>query len=451
MKRVIVIGSGRSGIAAAQFLASTGVEVLLNDKNPTLDPTVLQELNKAGVCTHLGDHPVDLLDGCSEMVLSPGVPLSLPIIQEAFKRGISVIGELELGHRAMRSKNDGSMILAITGTNGKSTTTDLTTHLLKCAGIKAITCGNFGLPLTQAQRTAEPGTRFVLECSSYQLESIQDFYAEGAVLLNLTPDHLARHSTMEGYLEAKLRVFQKQLPQHLCLINQSTPLPLPVPGTGTRAAFGWSDPGGPGCWCDEHGRIHLRDLQNRHIELIESQRLRIPGPHNVENAMAACMLALHGGASLEAICEGLQSYPGLAHRIAFVGEREGIKVYNDSKGTNVDATLTAVHALPGPLVLILGGEDKGSSYKPLIDALTGKLRKLIFLGDAIPQLERDLGHLPHDSIQPFDAAIEQALEIAKPGDQVLLSPACASFDQFKNFEVRGEHFEALIRAWMAKG
>jgi UDP-N-acetylmuramoylalanine--D-glutamate ligase len=168
----------------------------------------------------------------------------------------------------------------------------------------------------------------------------------------------------------------------------------------------------------------------------------------VENALAAAVLARHGGADLEGIRIGLRSYPGLAHRMVLCGERDGIKVYNDSKGTNLDATLTAVRALPGPLVLLLGGQDKGTGYGPLRRALEGKLRRLVFLGEAIPQLERDLGELPHETVQPFDEAVARALALAQPGDQVLLSPACASFDQFENFEKRGEHFEALVRAWV---
>jgi len=181
---------------------------------------------------------------------------------------------------------------------------------------------------------------------------------------------------------------------------------------------------------------------------VPRSQLLIPGDHNVENAMAAAVLARHGGADLDGIRAGLRSYPGLAHRMVLCGERDGVKVYNDSKGTNSDATLTGIRALPGPLVLILGGQDKGSGYLPLRAALEGKLRRLVFLGEAIPQLERDLGDLPHTTIQPFDEAVAAALALAQPGDQVLLSPACASFDQFDNFEQRGEHFEALVKAWV---
>ena len=451
MGRIVVIGAGRSGLSAAAYLAKSGQDVVLNERRAEPDSATLSQLAAMDVPGVWGGHPLALLEGCDEVLLSPGVPPSLPFVQEAMARGISVIGELELAHRVLRARNDGSRLLAITGTNGKSTTTDLTAHLLKTAGLPTVACGNLGIPLIEALEGSIPGTRFALECSSYQLETVRTFHAEGAVLLNLTPDHLARHGNMARYLDAKLRVFQGQEPGDLRLLPISEAFHGKAPGHGDEAFFGWRDPGTPGAWCDSEGMLQLRDRRGEVHRLIHRSALRIPGDHNVENALAAALLAHHGGASLEALGAGLGSYPGLAHRMAFCGERGGVRVYNDSKGTNVDATLTAIRALPGPLVLLLGGEDKGSSYQPLREALAGKLRTLVFLGDAIPQLERDLGDLPHVSIWSFDQAVGQAFVVAQPGDQVLLSPACASFDQFKNFEHRGEHFEALVQTWCASG
>lgn len=447
MGRVLVIGAGRSGLSAAAYLAKSGKEVVVNERRAELDAATVARLGEIGAIGVWGDHPLALLDNCEEVLLSPGVPPSLPIVQEALARGISVIGELELAHRVLRERHDKSMVLAITGTNGKSTTTDLTAHLLRTAGLPAVACGNLGVPLIEALEGAAPGTRYALECSSYQLETVRSFHAEAAVLLNLTPDHLARHGNMERYLEAKLRIFAGQGPGDLRLTPISPEPQFTASGHGTPAHFGWADPGGPGAWCDASGTLWIRDLEKRVHELLHRAELRIPGDHNVENALAAAMLASHSGAGLEALRAGLRSYPGLAHRIAFCGEKDGVRAYNDSKGTNVDATLTGIRALPGPLVLLLGGEDKGTGYLPLRAALEGKLRELVFLGDAIPQLERDLGDLPHHSVWAFDEAVAHAFAVARPGDQVLLSPACASFDQFKNFEHRGEHFEALVKAW----
>lgn len=448
MAKVLVIGAGRSGLAAAAHLVRESNEVVLAESKAHPDARAVAELTALGVPAVWGPHPSCLLDGCSEVVLSPGVPPGIAFLDEARERGIPVIGELELAHRALRARDDGSVVLAVTGTNGKSTTTDLLAHLLRQAGLPSVACGNLGTPLVAAMAGAAPGTRYALECSSYQLETIQDFRAEGAALLNLTPDHLARHGSMEAYLAAKRRVFERQGPEDLRLLPAAAPdFAERCPGQGRTARFGWGEPLAFGAWCDGSGVLWLVDREGGAHRLLHRSGLRIPGSHNVENALAAALLAHHGGAPVEALREGLASYPGLAHRIAFCGERGGVRIYNDSKGTNVDATVTAVRALPGPLVLLLGGEDKGSSYGPLRPALEGKLRHLVFLGDAIPQLERDLGDLPHSSIWSFDGAVDAAFSLARPGDQVLLSPACASFDQFQNFEQRGERFEALAKAW----
>ncbi|BDU69717.1 UDP-N-acetylmuramoylalanine--D-glutamate ligase [Geothrix oryzae] len=439
--RTVVMGAGRSGLAAARFLAAAGRPVVVTDSRSGPSPDLELALAKAGVPGVWGSHPEALLEGCGELVISPGIPRSAPFVAEALARGIPVIGEVELAHRVLRARNDGSLVLAVTGTNGKSTTTDLVAHLLRTAGSPSVACGNLGTPVIEAVAAGVPGTAYVVELSSYQLESLAGFHAEGAAFLNLTPDHLARHGTLEAYRQAKLRIFERQGAGDLRVVPAAHPEWWEdAPGMGRAARFGWTP-----CeaWCDGEGRLNLHGAG-----LLHRDELRLPGAHNVENALAAALLARHGGASLEAIREGLRSYPGLAHRIAFCGEKGGVRAYNDSKGTNVDATLTAIKALPGPLVLLLGGTDKGASYGPLRTALEGKLRRLVFLGEAIPQLTRDLGDLPHEVVPAFDDAVHAALTLARPGDQVLLSPACASFDQFDNFEQRGERFEALIRAWL---
>jgi UDP-N-acetylmuramoylalanine--D-glutamate ligase len=440
--RTVVLGAGRSGLAAARFLASRGHAVLLTDQRAEPEAELELDLARFGIAGVWGSHPLVILDGCEELVISPGISRTVPFVREALARGIPVIGEIELAHRFLRVRDDGSRVLAVTGTNGKSTTTDLTAHLLRQSGRASVACGNLGLPFIEAIGQAAPGTTFVVELSSYQLESVQDFHAEAAALLNLTPDHLARHGSLDAYLEAKLRIFERQTEGDVRVVPASgESLWRNAPGAGRIARFGWMD-----CeaWCDSEGVLRL------HGEVVLNRRdLRIPGDHNVENALAAMLLAAHGGASLAGIREGLGSYPGLAHRIAFCGEKGGVQAYNDSKGTNVDATLTAIQALPGPLVLLLGGTDKGASYEPLREALEGKLHRLIFLGEAIPQLQRDLGDLPHDEIPAFDEAVRSALSLARRGDQVLLSPACASFDQFDNFEERGERFESLVQDWIS--
>lgn len=440
--RTVVMGAGRSGLAAAHFLAGKGHAVVLTDSRLEPGASLELELAKAGIPGVWGSHPLALLDECDELVISPGIPRSIPFVTEALGRGLPVIGEVELAHRLLRERNDGCRVLAVTGTNGKSTTTDLVAHVLRASGISAVACGNLGTPMIEAVQAAPAGTVFAVELSSYQLESTRSFHAEGAAFLNLTPDHLARHGTMETYRRTKLRIFEGQTAEDVRVVPFAHPeWWQDAPGAGQTACFGWSP---CDAWCDEAGTMRFRDEV-----LLARSELRIPGEHNVENALAASLLARRAGASLDGLREGLRSYPGLAHRIAFCGEKGGVSAYNDSKGTNVDATLTAIRALPGPLVLLLGGTDKGASYEPLREALGGKLRRLVFLGEAIPQLKRDLGDLPHDEVPGFDDAVHAALSLARPGDQVLLSPACASFDQFDNFEQRGERFEGLVRTWSA--
>jgi len=438
--RTVVMGAGRSGLAAARHLARQGQPVVLTDSRAEPGAKLAEELALDGLPGVWGDHPLALLEGCEQLILSPGIPRSHPFVAEAIQRGIAVIGEVELAHQLIRARQDNSRVLAVTGTNGKSTTTDLTAHLLKASGIPAVACGNLGTPVIEAVQAAVGGTVFVVELSSYQLESTRTFHAEGAAFLNLTPDHLARHGTMEAYRKTKLRVFEGQGPEDLRVVPAAhADWWSDAPGAGRPARFGW---GACEAWCDAAGLLHL------HGEgLLSRSELLIPGDHNVENALAASLLASHAGASTAGLRTGLRNYPGLAHRIAFCGEKGGVKAYNDSKGTNVDATLTAIRALPGPLVLLLGGTDKGASYAPLREALSGKLRRLVLLGEAIPQLTRDLGDLPHVVVPRFEEAVHTALALAQPGDQVLLSPACASFDQFENFEQRGECFEALARTW----
>lgn len=448
MGRHVIVGAGRSGLAVARHLAKSGVDAVLTDARAEPDEATRRVLESLGIPGVWGAHPESLLEGAEALVLSPGVSPGIPFVQAARSRGIPVLGELELAHRALRAQDPSARILAVTGTNGKSTTTDLLAHLLRAASLPAKACGNLGTPLLEAKEVAAAGTVYALECSSYQLETVDTFHAEGAALLNLTPDHLARHGTLEAYLAAKQRIFGHQGPEDLRVLPSAHPdLGSGAPGSGRLATFGWSEPGGAGAWCDGEGRLRLRDAAGGMEDLLHRSELRIPGDHNVENALAAALLARHAGVPLVALRNGLRTYPGLAHRIALCGERDGVKAYNDSKGTNVDATLIAIRALPGPLVLLLGGTDKGASYAPLIGALEGKLHRLVFLGEAIPMLERDLGGLPHDVVPAFDEAVRHALALARPGDQVLLSPACASFDQFRNFEERGERFEALVGVW----
>ena len=450
MSRVVVVGAGRSGLGVTEHLVKLGKNVTVTESKPRLDEQVAVRLAELSVPSVCGSHPFSLLSECEELVISPGISLTSPFVAEALRLGIPIVGELELAHRALRGRGDESIILAVTGTNGKSTTTDLLAHLFRVANIPSVACGNLGIPLITAMNCGVPRMRYALECSSYQLETVRAFHAEAAVILNLSPDHLSRHVTIENYRDIKMRIFQHQSAEDLQLAPMcDSMLDGFFLGNGRNARFGWNCPDGFGAWCDGYGNLWLKNDDGAHL-LIHRSQLIIPGDHNVENAIVAATLANHGGAGLEEIREGLRTYAGLAHRIMLCGERNSIKVYNDSKGTNVSATMMAIKSLPGPLVLILGGQDKGVGYQLLRQAVAGKLRSFVFLGEAIPQLERDLGDLPHRSVCCFDKAVDVAFELAMEGDQILLSPACASFDQFRNFEERGEKFETMVRDWVAR-
>ncbi|MCL1908277.1 MAG: UDP-N-acetylmuramoyl-L-alanine--D-glutamate ligase [Holophagaceae bacterium] len=449
MKHTVIVGAGKSGMAVARHLAKAGIPAVMTDSNPSPHNDTVSQLAAWRVPGVWGSHPFSLLDSATEVIISPVVSPGIQFVQEAKLRGISVVGELEFAHRVLRARDSTAKVLAITGTNGKSTTTDLTAHLLKTGGLPAVACGNYGFPFLDAVDSAEAGARFVLECSSYQLETILNFRAEVAAILNLAPDHLLRHGDMEAYLAAKLRIFEGQSEADQCIIPASADFLSSFHTRAQVSKFGWNHIEGKGAWCDSKGNMLMYDPSGDEVDIVNRSELLIPGKHNVENAMVASLLAFLGGTSIDSIRLGLKTYPGLIHRLAFCGEKNGARAYNDSKATNVEATLTAIQALEGPLILLLGGEDKGCGYDPLSVALHGKLRHLVFMGDAVPMLERDLGDLPHTVCIDFDGAVKKALALAVPGDKILLSPACASFDQFNNFEERGERFEKLVSEWMS--
>ena len=300
MTRTVIIGAGKSGLAAARHLLAKGEDVVLNDRRS--DPGRRMEIDLAalGIPGVWGRHPEALFEDCRMVVLSPGVPPSLAFLDAVRKRGVPVLGELELAHRELRRQDPSAKVLAITGTNGKSTTTDLTAHLLRASGLPSVACGNLGTPLIEAIEGAAAGTVYAVECSSYQLETVDSFHAEAAALLNLTADHLARHGTMERYLEAKQRIFRWQGPSDRRILPAAAPaLALGAPGSGTTLPFGWGPSTEDGAWCDQ-GRMILRE-GGKDFDLGPRDELRIPGDHNVENALAAALLARHGGASLPAL------------------------------------------------------------------------------------------------------------------------------------------------------
>jgi UDP-N-acetylmuramoylalanine--D-glutamate ligase len=402
--RVLVLGLARSGHAAALALRRRGIEVVGVDSSPDLDTGRLAE---AGVELHLGTEEERLLDAVETVIKSPGVPGEARLVAAARARGIPVWSEVELGSRLLESP-----IVAVTGTNGKTTTSELLGVMLD-----APVAGNVGRALTDLDGSVEPEQVVVCEVSSFQLEDIHEFRPRVAVLLNLEPDHLDRHGSLEAYREAKLRVFENQRDDDTAVVPRGFDQ---IPGTARRVEFEPNDP-------------------------LPAEPL-IPGAHNRENAAAATAAARALGIGEEQIAEALRTFPGVAHRLEPVAEIGGVRFVNDSKATNTAAARRAVAAYDAPLHVILGGRGKGESYTELALDLAGRARRAYLIGEAAGDLAvaLELAGVDHELSGDLATAVRAAARNAKPGEVVLLAPACASYDQFRDFEERGDAFRELV-------
>ena len=423
-KHAAVIGVRRSGLAAIGLLRAHGAQVRAIDSDPP-NPSVLPQTRESLA------PPLDFI------VPSPGVPLELPLLNEARARGVRVMGEVELASHFLHGP-----VIGITGSNGKTTTTALVGHLLRESGIAAQVGGNIGTAVTAMVGTSRDDQWNVLELSSFQLEDIENFRAQIAACLNVTPDHLDRHGTFENYARAKGRLFATQLPGDKAVLNFDD-ITCREFARDTRADVRWFSVRGPvdlGMWLEGpelfcNGQAFLRRDQ-----------IPLRGLHNVENVLAAALIAHLAGAPLDAIAKAVATFAGVEHRIEFVRALEGVDYFNDSKATNVDATLKAIEAFETGLWIILGGKDKGSDYRPLREPLHRKARAALLIGAAAPLIHSALdGALPLVECGTLDAAVAYARQYAKPGNTVLLAPACASFDQFANYEERGKRFKQLVQ------
>jgi UDP-N-acetylmuramoylalanine--D-glutamate ligase len=419
-RTVLVAGMGKSGIAAMELLRSHGAIVRAADERP-MDGVLPQ--------TDQTFTTVDLI------VLSPGVPVDIGPIEAAKAKGIPVIGEVELASYFLQGP-----ICGITGSNGKTTTTALIGHLLKACGIACQVGGNIGTPPTAMVATSHENQWNVLELSSYQLETIDEFRANIGVCTNVTPDHLDRHHTLENYAHAKGRLFETQTADGHAVLNADDPTCVSY-ASRTRATPHWFSRK-VGAEVRFDGKTIFVEAQS----LIDGADLPIRGLHNVENAMAATAAAMLAGATPADIAAALRTFPGVEHRLEFIRERNGVRYYNDSKATNVDATEKAIDAFPGNLWIILGGKDKNSDYTVLREKLREKAKSILLIGAAAPKIATQLEGLPMVDSGVIDRAVELAASRAQPGDVVLLAPACASFDQFENFEHRGRVFKELVRS-----
>lgn len=445
-KKILVLGMARSGIAAAKLLLREGAEVTISDlKSGEAFGDDLNEILKAGCRDELGrEVSCELLKKQDLLVISPGVPIDAAPVKLAEENGIPVIGELEMACRLVK----GPMV-AVTGTNGKTTTVTLLGEMFKAAGNEVYVCGNIGYPVSAAVLEAGDNAVIVAEVSSFQLESIERFHPLSAAVLNITEDHLNRHKTMKRYTELKKRVFENQNENDIALINMDDPLSEGLT-EGLKAHtvyFSRKKEPEQGAFV-RNGRIMLR-LNGAENDICAAEDVYIPGPHNLENALAASLIAYSRGVQPEVIAEVLKTFRGVEHRIEFVRELDGVRYINDSKGTNTDSTVKAVASMTRPTVLILGGSDKHVPFDTMAEYIlsSGMITHCVMMGQTGPQIRAALlkaGFTALTDANDMKDAVEKSRALAVNGGNVLLSPACASFDMFTGFEQRGEVFKQIV-------
>jgi UDP-N-acetylmuramoylalanine--D-glutamate ligase len=445
-KKVLVVGLGKSGLAAALFLRRHGAQVTVSDVRSAEAlakdiPALLDE----GIMVEAGGHGLLTFRRQDMIVVSPGVPLDTPELVQARNLGRPIIGELELAARFLRGK-----ALAITGSNGKTTTTSLVGEILDEAGFNTLVGGNIGVPVVALIDESTPETWSVLEVSSFQLESTEEFRPSIAVILNITPDHLDRHGTFENYARAKERIFAAQTADDFLVLNaDNARTAQAAPRAHSRLYWFSLDRTVPqGAWV-EAGHVVYRAAKDAPTEtILPLTGIPLKGEHNVENVLASVCAARLAGAAPAAIRHAIEKFKAVEHRLEFVTTVNGVEFFNDSKATNVDATAKAVAAFNSPIHLILGGKDKNSDYTQLSELLRQHVRAIYTIGSAAAKIESQLrGIVSLHSCETLDKAVTAAASAARPGEVVLLAPACSSFDQFESYEHRGRVFKELVNEW----
>ncbi len=445
-----VVGMARSGVAAAEFLVGRGAKVTINDSRPEDSLPDAARLRALGIEVIAGGHPRKLLATTDCLIVSPGVPPKIDLLVEARAAGLPVIGEVELAARFLKGR-----VIGITGTNGKTTTTTLIGELLAGAGLPTLVGGNIGQPLVTLVDKATDQSLIVAELSSAQLETVDRLHVSVAVLLNITPDHLDRYGSMEEYAAAKARIFRHQGPFDVAVLNADDPLVAPMASlTGARiihfSTRGQLPPGADGIFARGQQVIHRIDGAEE--LLLTRADIPLMGDHNLENVMAGLAAGLACGASPESMRATVRAFRAVEHRLEFVAEIDGVRFYNDSKATNVDAAIKSLEAFPGEIVVILGGKDKGSDFLPLVPLLRERCRRAILIGAAADKIGAALaGALPLERATTLDEAVSLAFVGSPPGTTVLLAPACASFDMFDNYEHRGRVFKQAVARLVVKG
>jgi UDP-N-acetylmuramoylalanine--D-glutamate ligase len=448
-KKVLVVGLGKSGLAAALFLRRRGAQVTVSDvRSADALAKEIPALIEAGIMVETGGHGLLTFRRQDLIVVSPGVPLDTPELAQVKSFGLPVIGELELAARFIKGR-----MLAITGSNGKTTTTALVGEILAKAGLPTLVGGNIGVPVVALIDESTDETWSVLEVSSFQLETTDEFHPAIAVILNITPDHLDRHGNFENYALAKERIFAAQNGRD-CLVLNADNARTAEAASRSKARVYWfsvEHAVAQGAWL-EQGNVVYRSAPDAATEIVMPlSGIHLKGAHNAENVLAAVTAARLAGAPANVVRLAIESFQAVEHRLEFVATHNGVDFYNDSKATNVDATSKAIAAFDSGIHLILGGKDKGSDYTELAQLLRKRVRAVYTIGAAAAKIESQLrGVVAIESCETLDKAVIAAASAARPGEVVLLAPACASFDQFESYEHRGRAFKKLVserRGW----
>ncbi len=444
-KRVLVVGLGKSGLAAALFLRDRGARVTVSDtRSAAALGDQIPALLEAGIMVEAGGHGLLTFRRQDLIVVSPGVPLDTPEVKNAQQLGLTVIGELELASRFLQGD-----IVAITGSNGKTTTTTLIGEIFAGAGLKTQVGGNIGLPVIELTPESTPGTWNILEVSSFQLETTVEFRPKIALVLNITPDHLDRHKTFEAYWAAKARITARQTAEDFLILNAEDPATQRV-AAKTKAQIYWFSGARQikqGTFVHGETLFFLAQEGGKPEPVLPIAEIPLKGAHNVENVLAAVCAAKLAGIASESIRGTVRAFKAVEHRLEWVKTVHGVEYYNDSKATNIDATLKALASFPGGIHLILGGKDKDSDYTQLAPLLRERAKAVYTIGSAAEKIERELaGVVKIISAGSLDVAVNAASGAAVSGDVVLLAPACSSFDQFENYEHRGRAFRESVQA-----
>jgi UDP-N-acetylmuramoylalanine--D-glutamate ligase len=442
-KRVLVVGLGKSGLAAARFLKERGARVTVSDARPATLIAELPALVEQGIMVEAGSHGLLTFRRQDLIVVSPGVPMSTPELKQVRAMGMPIISELELGWRFLEGE-----VVAITGSNGKTTTTTLMGEILKADGRATLVGGNIGRPVTEMVGESSPESWSVLEVSSFQLETVVDFRPRIAMVLNITPDHLDRHGTFEAYAAAKARITERQTAEDFLVLNAED-APTQMVAAKTKAQVFWFSSRRQvkqGAFVHGESIFFTASEGAKPEPVMPVAEIPLAGGHNVENVLAAVCAGRLAGVPSETIRKAVAAFTAVEHRLEFVRTVEGVGYYNDSKATNVDATSKAVASFAGGVHLILGGKDKDSDYATLSALLRERVKTVITIGSAAEKIERQLaGVVKIERAQTMERAVAFAHRTAVAGDTVLLAPACASFDQFENYEHRGRVFKELVR------